>query len=135
MILPHCPPADLDPPPPPQEPSLLDICQTKGLLLLGFANPAPIAHLLQRPEEAALGALVCDSRFFGLRVHGELLQALASHLGTQRLEERKQVPFGDPRHIQFGSEDGWGERENDRKGKVIQKKHQMPPGQPVCLSP
>lgn len=82
--------------------------QDEGLLFLGFANPAPVAHFLQAPKELLLGTLVVGGRLFGLRVDGELLEIFPSHLGAKQLEKLEEILLGDARNIQFGPEEEGG---------------------------
>lgn len=72
--------------------------------LLGFTDPAAIAQLFQRAEEALLGCLVCCGCLLGIRVHREAQQVFAVVLCTELLEQGEHFPLGHTRHLQLQTE-------------------------------
>lgn len=69
---------------PPHHAQGVSLCirEREIIFLLGFADPAAVAHLFQRAEEALLGFLVRRGRLLCIRVDREVLQVFTVVLGT-----------------------------------------------------
>lgn len=68
--------------------------EVEALLLLGLADPVPVAHVLQALLEVVLGCLVVAGGLLGLAV-GELEQVSAAPEGAELLKQEEDVLFGD----------------------------------------